>query len=177
MSAFPSRTVTLLGSCLLAASAAAHVSLQQKEAAIDSPYQAVLTVPHGCQGSPTVKVRVRIPEGVADVQVPAMAGWEAQTVESPYAAAVLVDGTELSSGVSEIIWSGGSLPDGEELQFVFSAHLGAGLEPHTKLYFPVIQECETGVERWIEMSGAGHNNTGEEHSDSPAPALQLLPRK
>ena len=36
-------------------------------------------------------------------------------------------------------------------EFVFSSYLTAGLKPDTTLYFPVVQECEQGVSRWIDI--------------------------
>jgi uncharacterized protein YcnI len=40
------------------------------------------------------------------------------------------------------------------------------------MYFPVVQECEKGAHRWIEIPA-----TGKSSSDypEPAPALKLLP--
>ena len=49
---------------LAATPASAHVLLEGKQAAVGADYKAVFVVPHGCAGSPTVKLRVQIPEGV-----------------------------------------------------------------------------------------------------------------
>ena len=40
--------------------AAAHVTLEKRQAPVGSYYKAVFAVPHGCAGSPTVKLRVQI---------------------------------------------------------------------------------------------------------------------
>ena len=48
---------------LVAAQAGAHVTLENRQASVSSYYKAVFAVPHGCAGSPTVKIRVQIPEG------------------------------------------------------------------------------------------------------------------
>jgi uncharacterized protein YcnI len=45
----------------LAGSAAAHVTLEQEEAAANSTYKAVLRVGHGCEGAATNTLRVQIP--------------------------------------------------------------------------------------------------------------------
>lgn len=42
--------------------ALAHVTLEAPEAAVGGGYKAVFKVPHGCAGSPTVKLRVQVPE-------------------------------------------------------------------------------------------------------------------
>jgi uncharacterized protein YcnI len=41
------------------------------------------------------------------------------------------------------------------------------------LYFPVVQECEKGVHRWIEIPAAG-KSSGD--YPEPAPALKLQPK-
>jgi periplasmic copper chaperone A len=46
--------------------------------------------------------------------------------------------------------------------------------PHTTLHFPVVQECEQGIHRWIEIPEAG-KAAGDYRE--PAPALMLVPRK
>ena len=49
------------------------------------------------------------------------------------------------------MWSGGKLPDHNYDEFVVSTFLTDGLKPNTTLYFPVVQECEQGVSRWIDI--------------------------
>ena len=46
---------------LAAATAQAHVVLEKSEATLGAPYKAVFKVGHGCNGSPTTKLRVRLP--------------------------------------------------------------------------------------------------------------------
>src|SRR3954462_10478136 len=60
-----------LGACGMLASvsvAFAHITLENKEAPVASGYKAVFKVPHGCDGSPTTALKVRIPEGLIDVK-------------------------------------------------------------------------------------------------------------
>jgi len=42
------------------------------------------------------------------------------------------------------------------------------------LYFPVVQECEQGISRWIEIprDGATHSHEGK----WPAPGVKLAPK-
>jgi len=161
---------------LLAASAPAfaHVTLETQEAPVGAVYKAVLRVPHGCEGSPTVKIRVQIPEGVIAVKPMPKPGWTLETVKGKYAASYDYYGTPTSEGVKEVVWSGGRLPDEFYDEFVFRGTLTAGLTPGAHLYFPVVQECETGVDRWIEIPAEGKNSDDYE---TPAPGLKLLPKK
>ena len=164
----------LASACLgLSASAAlAHVTLETRSAPIGSTYKAVLRVGHGCDGSPTVKVRVRIPDGVVAVKPMPKPGWELDTVESPYTQPYDYFGTPLTEGVREITWTG-RLLDRHYDEFVFRAYLSEALTPDTTLSFPTVQECEQGVERWIEIPAAGKS---ADDYKSPAPGVRLRPK-
>ncbi|PWT85272.1 YcnI family copper-binding membrane protein [Bradyrhizobium sp. PMVTL-01] len=160
---------------LFAASpAAAHVFLESKQAKVGASYKAVFAVPHGCAGSPTVKIRVQVPEGVIAVKPMPKPGWTIDVVEGKYAAEYDYHGNKLSSGVKEVAWSGGKLSDKNYDEFVMHTVLTDTLKPNTTLYFPVVQECETGVSRWIEIPGEGAGDSHE--SKSPAPGVKLLPK-
>ena len=170
-----SKTPWLILTAALAASpAAAHVYLESKQATVGASYKAVFAVPHGCSGSPTVKIRVQIPEGVIAVKPMPKAGWNVDIVEGQYASAYDYHGNKLTSGVKEVVWSGGKLPDHNYDEFVVSSFLTDSLKPDTTLYFPVVQECEQGVSRWIDIpkEGEGHGHG----SKSPAPGVKLMPK-
>jgi periplasmic copper chaperone A len=170
-----SKTSWLILTAALAASpAAAHVYLEGKQATVGASYKAVFAVPHGCSGSPTVKIRVQIPEGVIAVKPMPKAGWSVDVVEGQYAGDYDYHGKKLSSGAKEVVWSGGKLPDQNYDEFVMSSFLTDGLKPNTMLYFPVVQECEKGVSRWIEIPAEGAGHSHEEKS--PAPGVKLLPK-
>ena len=149
----------------------AHVSLETKQATIGASYKAVFTVPHGCAGSPTTKIRVQIPEGVVGVKPMPKAGWTLDTVNGKYAAEYDYHGNKMSEGVKEVMWSGGKLPDHNYDEFVIVTYLTSGLKPNSTLYFPVVQECEQGVSRWIEIPKEGSEGPG---SKTPAPGVKLI---
>ena len=75
-------TIAVLGAS--ASAALAHITLEREETPAESIYKAVLRVPHGCEGSATVKVRVQIPEGVIAVKPMPKAGWQLETVTGKY---------------------------------------------------------------------------------------------
>ncbi|MGO3133373.1 MAG: YcnI family copper-binding membrane protein [Alcaligenes sp.] len=169
------RAVLGMAAVLFASSAVAHVSLQTKQAPVGSRYKAVLTVPHGCKGSATTKIRVQIPEGVVGIKPQPKAGWTLETVKGDYKQAYTRWGAKVSSGVQEVVWAGGPLQDEHYDEFVFISYLSDELKPGSTLYFPVIQECEQGVERWIDQATANKKEAAD-HSDAPAPSVQLLPK-
>ena len=171
-----SKIVIFVGAVVLAASpASAHISLETKQAAIGSSYKAVFAVPHGCKGSPTTRIRVQIPEGVIAVKPMPKAGWNVEAITGKYTAEYDYYGTKLSEGVKEVVWSGGKLPDHNYDEFVISTFLTAGLKPDTTLYFPVVQECEQGISRWIDIPAEGQSGH-DEGSKSPAPGVKLMPK-
>ncbi len=94
-----------------ATAALAHATLEQSEAKVGSSYKAVLRVPHGCEGKPTTTVRIQVPEGVIGVKPQPKPGWTLATTRGKYAKAYDFYGHQLTEGVKEIVWSGGSLPD------------------------------------------------------------------
>jgi periplasmic copper chaperone A len=167
-------TLALGGAMLLAVPgwAAAHITLEQQEAAAGSVYKAVLRVGHGCEGSPTTAVRVRIPDGVIAVKPMPKPGWQLETQVEEYAEPAQHFSETLTEGVREITWSGGSLPDEWYDEFVFRGRL-PNAEPGTIVYFPVVQECEQGVHRWIEIPAEGRSPGDYEE---PAPGVTLTPR-
>jgi uncharacterized protein YcnI len=150
--------------------ALAHVSFEHAQASPDSTYKAVLRIPHGCDGQPTLKVRVRIPEGIVSVKPMPKAGWKLETAKGSYVRAYQVRGETVSEGVTDIVWSG-SLEDGHYDEFVFQAYFTDAYQPGATVHFPVVQECEKLTEEWTEVPAAGQ----DAHSlASPAPGVRIV---
>jgi uncharacterized protein YcnI len=150
----------------------AHPSLQTREAKVGAAYRAAISIPHGCDGSATVRVRVVIPEGVIGVRPMLKPGWTISTVRGPYARShPYYHGQTLTEGVKEVVWSG-RLPDDFFDDFVFSAFLTDTLPVGQRLYFPTYQECEKGEYKWTDVPAQGQ----DAHAlASPAPGVMLLP--
>jgi periplasmic copper chaperone A len=159
-----------LGLSLLASAAFAHVSFEQKEAIIGGTAKFTLRVPHGCDGEATLKLRVQIPAGLVGVKPMPKAGWTLETVTGPYDKAYSTGHAEVTEGVTEIIWTG-DLPDAWYDEFAFRGTVTAGLAPDSTLYVPVVQECATGTERWIDLPAEGQD---AHDLDMPAPGVKLL---
>jgi uncharacterized protein YcnI len=162
----------MIAAVLVVSSAHAHITLENRQATVGSSYKAVFAVPHGCAGSATVKIRVQIPEGVIAVKPMPKPGWNVETIMGKYATAFEYHGATVSEGVKEVAWSGGKLADDNYDEFVLSTYLTGGLKPNTTLYFPVVQECEQGTSRWIELPAEGKPAEGK----SPAPGVRLVPK-
>jgi hypothetical protein len=87
-------------------SAYAHVTLETQQAPVLSAYKATLRVGHGCNGAPSLKIRVRSTEGVVAVKPMSKAGWTVETVKGHYTQPLSYHDEELTEGVREIIWAG-----------------------------------------------------------------------
>lgn len=168
------KTILIAGAAtLFASSAFAHVTLEQREARVGGGYKAVFRVPHGCAGSATTSIRVQVPEGYIGVKPMPKPGWTLKIVKGKYAKTYKAYGHPISEGTTEIDWSGGNLPDDNYDEFVMSGYLADSLPTAETFYFPVVQECEKGVTRWIEKPATGADPDSVEH---PAPGLKLLPK-
>ena len=166
------RVAIIAAIAFASAPAFAHVTLEQGEAPVSGFYKAIFRVPHGCDGSATTKLTVHIPEGVISVKPMVKPGWTLEVKRGAYAKLYsYMHGAKFTEGPKEIIWSGGKLPDAYYDEFVLSTFISGELPSGDMLYFPVVQECEKGEHRWIEIPTG---NAGEKLGD-PAPGLKLQP--
>lgn len=170
---FPAAAL-LLAATMFPSPASAHVTLDRAEAPVGAGLRVAFKVGHGCSGSPTVKLRARIPDGLIAVKPMPKPGWQVETVKGKYDRPHAYFGNStLTEGVREVVWSGGKLADDHYDEFVISGFVAGGMKPGVMLYLPVVQECEAGVERWIEIPAAG--KTADDYKQ-PAPGLKLLPK-
>lgn len=134
--------LAVLAALTLTTPAFAHATLEQKEAAANSTYKAVMRIGHGCDGQATLKVRITIPEGVITAKPMPKPGWTLETVRGDYARTYDYHGPR-SEGVQQIIWTG-SLDDQHFDEFIFRTRVTDIFEPGTTIYFPTVQECADG---------------------------------
>lgn len=147
--------------------ASAHVTVSPEEAPAEGYAMLTLTVPHGCDGAATNSVQVKMPDSVVSATPGVVPGWTIKTTEGKLPRPSEEDGEKLTTGVREVTWSGGPLPDGQLQQFplsvAFSGTEGEAAE------FKVIQGCVGGAETaWIQSTPA----SGEE-PEHPAPTVML----
>jgi len=138
-----------LAAIAIASPALAHIDPDPTEAQAGSTLSVAFTVEHGCDGSPTIQLDMRLPEGVTGASPDSIDGWEGSTE------------------ADVVTFVGGPLPDAEE--GTFSVTMTLPPTPDTTIYFPFVQRCEVGEIRWIAIPTDG---SGTE-ADEPAPALLL----
>jgi uncharacterized protein YcnI len=133
---------------LTAAPALAHVEVGDSSVAPDGTASITFSFHHGCAGQPTTSLRIQIPEGVTDVAPQPVEGWQSAVTST------------------EVSWTGGSIPDGEEGTFVATMRVSG--EAGTTIWFPTVQGCPTAEETWIETSAPG-----EPEPENVAPSIVL----
>jgi uncharacterized protein YcnI len=153
----------------MTAPAVAHITVQPREAAAASYAQLTFSVPHGCEASATVAIRVEVPDGIVSAKPQMKPGWRVEITTKKLATPQTgPHGGIVSEVVDEVIWRGGPLPD--NLYDTFGLIVRTPDKAGQALYFPVVQECEKGEARWTEIPARGGDAAGLHH---PAPAVRL----
>lgn len=160
--------------CVLSSvGAAAHVTAQPNEAAAGAHFKTAFSVSHGCEGAATIAVRIKIPHGVTGVKPQFKPGWEITISQRKLDRPLEVGhGRTIQETVDEVAWRGGPLPD--SMYDTFGLVMKLPDAPNQTLYFPLVQECERGVHRWIGIPAAGQkwNDVRE-----PAPFVRIRPAR
>jgi uncharacterized protein YcnI len=131
----------------------AHIDPDPPEAQAGSRIAVGFTVEHGCEGSATVQLDMRLPVGVTDPVTEPIDGWEGSID--------LVDDDTI------VTFVGGPLDD--DVEGTFSVTMTLPPTPDTTIYFPFVQRCEVGEIRWIQIPSEPGDDL-----DEPAPALALV---
>ena len=149
----------------------AHSSLVQDEAQAGSSYKAIIRIPHGCDGKATTAVKLDLPEGFIGAQPQMKPGWTIETVKGDYEKAYPLHGKDVKSGVKQVSWSGGNIPDEFYDEFVVAGRL-AQFDKDSALSFPVTQYCGSDASvAWTEIAKDGEDPHSLKH---PAPQLRVL---
>ena len=94
--------LTMTGIFCIAGSAQAHITLEQAEVVSGKAYKAVLRVGHGCEGKATVRIRVKIPEGLLSAKPMPKAGWTVEKIRGTYEKSYDLYGKSVKEGLTEI---------------------------------------------------------------------------
>jgi uncharacterized protein YcnI len=159
------KTLVIAALLALAASAQAHVTLEQPEAEAGKTYKAVLRFGHGCDGSATKQIVVALPDGYRGAKPVPKAGWTLTTVRKPLAKPYESHGKTITDELAEVRWTANTeadvLQDAWYDEFTVRGTLNA--EPGD-LWFKVRQTCVKGEWNWAEIPVAGQ----------PAPAAPAV---
>jgi periplasmic copper chaperone A len=151
----------------------AHVVLDEPVALAGASYKAALRVGHGCNGSPTSGITVRIPHGFQGAKPQPKPGWGLTVKHEKLAQPYNSHGKTITEDVSEITWTATTkdsyLPDAFFDEFVLRGGLPKDAQP---LWFKVLQTCETGRNDWAQIPTQGVATKGLKF---PAVLLEIIP--
>lgn len=157
-----------IASLVVIGTAAAHIGTTPSKAPAGQTSVIGFTVGHGCEGSPTRSVTIRLPAGITSAKPRPKQGWTIQIKRGRLPQPVKdFDGNTVRTGVLEVTWAGGNLPDA--YYDTFELRLGLPNAPGRTLYFPTVQRCAKGVHRWIAIP-----RKGQPEPEEPAPAVTLV---
>jgi uncharacterized protein YcnI len=145
--------------------AAAHVSPSPSSAAAGSRTIVGFTIGHGCDGSPTKSVSLKVPDGINSAKPKVKAGWKITVTKQKLDQPIKGAHGDITSRVDTITWTGGTVRDDEfdtfEVRFGMPEKVGT-------VAFPIVQTCAKGVNRWIEPIVKG-----QPEPESPAPVVTI----
>jgi uncharacterized protein YcnI len=145
-----------------ATAAQAHITLEEPQASAGASYKALFRVGHGCAGSATHTLSVRLPPGFRGAKPMPKPGWTLSLQSTP------------ADGVVEVTWRAASreawLADAQYDEFVLRGQAPAVPGP---AWFKVQQLCETGQWDWFDIPASGSSTRGLK---APAVLLEVLPK-
>jgi periplasmic copper chaperone A len=166
------RSLFILLACT-AATAQAHVSLEQPMAPAGSTYKAVFRIGHGCNGSATHTVSVVLPVGFRGAKPMPKPGWTLGVRKAPLAQSYSSHGRTVTDDVVEVTWKAASreawLADAHYDEFTLRGQLPEAVQP---LWFKVQQLCEGAELNWADVPATG---TSTRELKAPAVLLKVLP--
>jgi periplasmic copper chaperone A len=129
--------------------AAAHVTLEASTTTPGAETVVRLSFDHGCDGSPTTALAIRVPEGVEVLDVPPNPLWQ----------------VEQADGAPVVFRADTAVPDGQ--RGVVELRVRLPETPGAQLAFATVQTCEQGEHAWLEQT------SDDTTLDLPAPVLTL----
>ncbi|MGO2520340.1 MAG: DUF1775 domain-containing protein [Microbacterium sp.] len=139
------------------AAASAHVGVSPDAVEPEGSAVLVFSFTHGCENSPTSALRITMPEGLTSVS---------PTVDSAWSIAV----ERADNGLVSAVTYTAVTPISSEFRGAVSMAVSLGEDAPSTLAFPVEQQCETGVNEWVEIAEDG----ADPHDlDSPAPVVTV----
>lgn len=124
--------------------ASAHLEPDPGQAPPGTKVTIAFVVQHGCVGSATTKLEMKLPAGISAVRIVPKAGWKGS----------------IAKGIAT--WSGGPLPSAQPSRFPLEF-----VTPNVPgdLQFKVVQTCEVGELDWIEQPGPNGEEPELPHPD------------
>lgn len=153
----------------IAGPAGAHVTVTPSTSAAGAYTVLTFSNGHGCEGSPTTKVTIQIPDGI-NAATPTRNSFYDVTKQMEQLDPPVTDahGNELTERVDTVTYTAKTaLPDGYRDYFEVQVQIPEDVEGET-LNFPTVQTCQQGETAWTEIPQEGQS---ADDLESPAPAF------
>ena len=166
----------LLGALALglsgAAAAHAHVTISADTAEAGSYAVLAVSVPHGCDVSPTTRISIQIPEEISAVTPTRNSFYTTEKVmeqlKTPFTDG---HGNEVTERVAEVVYTATTpLPADQRDVFELQLQLPEAAAGST-LFFPTVQTCEEGESAWVQIPADGQD---PHELELPAPAVAVV---
>lgn len=155
---------------LTATGASAHVSVTSTVTTAGAYSVLTFAVPHGCDGSPTTKLAIQVPDDFATVTPGVNPNWNVEKVMTKLVKPVDDGhGGQYTERVSEVVYTAKTpLADGYRDTLDVQVKLPDAVGK--TLTFPIVQTCEKGETAWVQIPTADQK---EDDLEAPAPALTI----
>lgn len=149
--------IVVAGALLMSSTSVfAHVVVKPNEVKPSTYQTFTIGVPNEKESS-TTSVKLIIPEGVRSVMPNVKPGWKISVVK---------DGESEAAKVTEINWTGGTVPVGQREEFLFSAQTPAN---ESTIYWKAYQTYSDGtVVSWDQEAGSDSHGQAAEPNKGPA---------
>jgi uncharacterized protein YcnI len=148
--------------------AAAHVTVNPREAAAGSFSVLTVRVPNERDNNGTVKVDLRLPDGFYFLSYKKVPGWKVELTKATLDKPVQLEGFSVDERYTRVVWKGnrkqgGIIKPNQFEEFALSVRVPDG-EAGDELVFSAVQKYRGGEKvRW----------SGPEDSETPAPRVTL----
>ena len=155
---------------LTVAPASAHVTISPDTTAAGAYAVLTVSVPHGCDGSATTRIAIKMPDPINAVTPTRNPFWSVEKVMKQLDEPITdAHGNQVTERVDQVVYTARTpLPDGQRDTFELSLQLPD--DEGTALAFPIVQTCESGETGWTEEAGDGQDPEELEH---PAPLVTI----
>jgi uncharacterized protein YcnI len=151
--------------------AAAHVTGTPSTTAAGAYTVVTFSVGHGCEGSPTTRLEIQVPEQVTSVTPTRNPLYELEkNIEQLDEPVTDAHGNEITERVASISYTADTpLPEGQRDTFELSFQIPEDAAGEV-LAFPTVQTCEQGRTGWTQLPEEGQD---ADELDTPAPYFEI----
>ncbi|MDG2320169.1 MAG: DUF1775 domain-containing protein [Rhodospirillaceae bacterium] len=144
-------TAAVLGLCLGTAPADAHNALDLKEGYAGYSTPMILSVNHGCHGSPVVGFRIKVPQDVHDAKAAFDPAWDIKYKMRKLEDPIMAHGRPVSEVVDEIIWENPVKVVPANGWYPFKFRMTLPDEPGKVFHVQNITVCEEGTDPYVDL--------------------------